>query len=191
MATHQTYYFQLRLRSKKKAMQETNMPAVETASGDERELVAYELAFHVLPTIAEGEVATVFDRIKADITKMGGELGVDEAPARFDLAFEIDKVLEGRNRKFTSAYFGWVRFSIEPSKIAEVTEMVEGSKEILRHLLIRLSKVEEANPFLFHPAIADRVVETITLEAEEVVPEVEVVVEAKTEEDGEAVKEAV
>ena len=191
MATHQTYYFQLRLRSKKKAMQETNMPAVETASGDERELVAYELAFHVLPTIAEGEVATVFDRIKADITKMGGELGVDEAPARFDLAFEIDKVLEGRNRKFTSAYFGWVRFSIEPSKIAKVTEMVEGSKEILRHLLIRLSKVEEANPFLFHPAIADRVVETITLEAEEVVPEVEVVVEAKTEEDGEAVKEAV
>ena len=172
-------------------MSETNMPAVEAASGDERELVAYELAFHVLPTIAEGEVATVFDRIKADITKMGGELGVDEAPARFDLAFEIDKVLEGRNRKFTSAYFGWVRFSIEPSKIAEVTEMVEGSKEILRHLLIRLSKVEEANPFLLHPAIADRVVETITLEAEEVVPEVEVVVEAKTEEDGEAVKEAV
>ena len=172
-------------------MQETNMPAVEAASGDGRELVAYELAFHVLPTIAEGEVATVFDRIKADITKIGGELGVDEAPARFDLAFEIDKVLEGRNRKFSSAYFGWVRFSIEPNKIAEVTEMVEGSKEILRHLLIRLSKVEEANPFLFHPAIADRVVETIMVEAEEVVPEVEVVVEAKIEEDGGEVKEVV
>ena len=181
-------------------MSETNMPAVEAAVENERELAAYELAFHVLPTIAEGEVTAVFDKIKAEITKMGGELTSEEAPARFDLAFEIAQFLEGRNRKFTSAYFGWVRFNIEPNKIAEVTEMVDGTKELLRHLLIRLSKVEEENPFDFHPAIADRVVETIIAPAEEevVVAEVEEVVVApeteevaKIEEDGGEVKETV
>jgi ribosomal protein S6 len=173
-------------------MSETNMPAVEADGVVELELNSYELAFHVLPTIAEGEVKAVFDTIKAHITKLGGILREEEAPARFDLAYEIVQYLEGRNRKFSSAYFGWVRFDIEAAKIAEITEMVEGSKELLRHLLTRLTKVEAENPFMFHPAIADRVVETIIAPAEEVavVEDVEGEVAEKTE-DGEDVKEVV
>lgn len=176
-------------------MSESNMPAVEAVLGEERELQAYELAFHVLPTVAEGEVKTVFENIKASITKHGGVLVSEEAPARFDLAYDIVKVLEGRNRKFSSAYFGWVRFELEASNIADFTEVVEGTKEILRHLLIRLTKVEEENPFEFHPSVADRVVTTIDIEPEvegEVVEEV--VIAEKTEEkseDGEVVAEAV
>ena len=174
-------------------MTETNMPAVEADGVVERELNSYELAFHVLPTIAEGEVKAVFDTIKANITKLGGTLKEEEAPARFDLAYEIVQYLEGRNRKFSSSYFGWIRFDIEAVKIAEITEMVEGSKELLRHLLTRLTKVEAENPFMFHPAIADRVVETIIAPAEEVavVEEVEGEVVAEKTKDGEEVVEAV
>ena len=167
---------------KKKIMSETNMPAAEAVEAVERELNSYELAFHVLPTVAEGEVTAVVDRIKAAIVAAGGHVTNEEVPARFDLSYEIVKFLEGRNRKFTSAYFGWVRFSVEANKIAELTEVVEGSKEILRHLLIRLTKVEEANPFFFHPAIADRKVETIVAEEE--------VVEAPVEVDGEVAEVA-
>ena len=170
------------------------MPAAEAVGGSERELMAYELAFHVLPTVAEGEVSAVFDRIKAAITAAGGHITTEEAPARFDLAYEIVKFLEGRNRKFSSAYFGWVRFNVEAGKIAEITEVVEGTKEILRHLIIRLTKVEEANPFLFHPSIADRKVETIVIEDEAAeVPADETTTE-ETEEvvkDGEAEEETV
>jgi ribosomal protein S6 len=174
-------------------MTENNMPAVEAVEGGERELNSYELAFHILPTIAEGEVKVVFDTIKDNITKLGGVLTIEEAPARFDLAYEIVQYLEGKNRKFKSAYFGWVRFEIEANKIAEVTEMVEHTKEILRHLLIRLTKVEAENPFYFHPAIADRVVETIIIEAEEEVAPTEEVTEIAEEntEDGEVAAEAV
>ena len=163
-------------------MSETNMPAAEAVEAVERELNSYELAFHVLPTVAEGEVTAVVDRIKAAIVAAGGHVTNEEVPARFDWSYEIVKFLEGRNRKFTSAYFGWVRFSVEANKIAELTEVVEGSKEILRHLLIRLTKVEEANPFFFHPAIADRKVETIVAEEE--------VVEAPVEVDGEVAEVA-
>jgi ribosomal protein S6 len=165
-------------------MTETNMPAVEASLGDERELMSYELAFHVLPTIAEGEVQTVFTNLKNAISKAGGNITSEEAPARFDLAYEIVKFLEGRNRKFGSAYFGWVRFTVTADKIAEITEAVEGTKEILRHLLIKLTKVEEANPFYFHPAIADRKVETIVIEDEVVEATSD---EAATEEDTEVV----
>lgn len=127
-------------------MTDKEMPVAETSH--------YELAFHVLPTVAEGEVANVFQKLKDAIIKHGGVVTVEEAPARFDLAYEIIKYLEGRNRKFTSAYFGWVRFSLEPSNLTEVTEMVQSTKELLRHLIIKLDKTEEAHPFFFHEAIA-------------------------------------
>jgi len=126
-------------------MSKETMPAADAAQ--------YELAFHVLPTVAEGEVADVFTSLKTAIEKAGGTITLEEAPARFELAYEIIKLLEGRNRKFTSAYFGWVRFTLEPAQLEELTEEVEGTPQLLRHLVIRLTKAEEANPFMFHEAL--------------------------------------
>ena len=126
-------------------MSKETMPAADAAH--------YELAFHVLPTVAEGEVADVFTSLKTAIEKAGGTITLEEAPARFELAYEIIKLLEGRNRKFTSAYFGWVRFTLEPAQLEVVAEAVEETNQLLRHLLIRLTKAEEANPFMFHEAL--------------------------------------
>ena len=128
-------------------MDKENMPAADAAH--------YELAFHVLPTVAEGEVADVFASLKSVIEKAGGTVTTEEAPKRFDLAYEIIKYLEGRNRKFTSAYFGWIRFTLEPTQLEEIMEAVEGTNQLLRHLLIRLTKMEEANPFMFHEALEE------------------------------------
>ena len=156
------------------------MPAADAAQ--------YELAFHVLPTVAEGEVAYVFASLKSAIEKAGGTLTTEEEPKRFDLAYEIVKYLEGRNRKFTSAYFGWVRFTIEPAKLEEVTETVEGENRLLRHLLIRLTKMEEANPFMFHEALEDdQVAEEVDEEVKE--DKVEEATEEKNEDGKEAVEE--
>lgn len=151
------------------------MPAAEAA-----ELNSYELAFHVLPTVAEGEVAGVFDTIKAHITQNGGELFDEEAPERFDLAYEIVKHIEGKNRKFTSAYFGWVRFKSESEAIAAITEEVEADANVLRYLLIKLTKVEEENPFRFHEALAaEKTVSTV--EESKSVPDVTTVEASETE----------
>ncbi|MEK7638594.1 MAG: 30S ribosomal protein S6 [Patescibacteria group bacterium] len=137
-------------------MTDKNMPVAEA-----NELSSYEFAFHILPTVAEGEVGAVFDKLKAHITSSGGTILDEEAPARFDLAYEIEKFLEGRNRKFSSAYFGWVRFKIVSTDLAKIEESVKGAKELLRHLLIKLTKVEEVHPFRFHDALATRKIETI------------------------------
>lgn len=126
-------------------MSKETMPAADAAH--------YELAFHVLPTVAEGEVADVFTSLKSAIETAGGTVTIEEEPKRFELAYEIIKLLEGRNRKFTSAYFGWVRFTLEPAQLEEVTEIVEGTPQLLRHMVIRLTKAEEANPFMFHQAL--------------------------------------
>ncbi len=138
-------------------MSEEKMPAAEAAH--------YELAFHVLPTVAEGEVADVVSKLRSTIEAAGGTITEEEAPARFDLAYDIVKYLEGRNRKFSSAYFGWVRFTLEPSKVTEVNEVLENTTSLLRHLLIRMTKAEEAHVFMFHEALEDNTSETIDLDA--------------------------
>jgi hypothetical protein len=90
--------------------------------------------------------------------------------------------LEGKNRKFTSAYFGWIRFKANSETVEPLLEEVAGRGDILRHILIKLTKVEEENPFRFHPALESfkKVVTTID-EAElvetEAVAEGEAVVE--------------
>jgi ribosomal protein S6 len=150
-------------------MSDSNMPVTEAVTADERELVAYEIAYHVLPTVAEGEVDSVTAELKNFITTAGGQIFDEEQAERFELAYEIEKYLEGRYRKFGSAYFGWVRFHLEPKALGEVTEHIEGHKSVLRSLTIRLTKAEEQNPFRFHESIADIKVRNITIADEDVV----------------------
>ena len=164
-------------------MSETTMPAAEAVGVDQDERFAYELAFHVLPTVAEGEVATVAEAIKALITEAGGEITNEEEPQRFDLAYEIVKHLEGKNRKFSSAYFGWIRFSAPAQAVPGINEEMEARTDILRHLLIRLTRAEEAHPFFFHEALASQKMVT-DVEETEVAPEA--VAEAEKSEDNEA-----
>jgi ribosomal protein S6 len=133
-------------------MAETTMPATEAdvASVDGTEQNSYELAFHILPTVAEGEVSGAFDTLKASVTQAGGEIFSEEAPERIDLAYEIVKHTEGANKKYGSAYFGWMRFRVESDKIEGIQESVDSNSSVLRHLIIKLTKVEEAYPFRYH-----------------------------------------
>lgn len=148
-------------------MSETTMPTTEAnVRHDGEEIASYELAYHILPTVAEGEVMTVENELKDLITKAGGEVFDTESPERFELAYEIDKYLEGRYRKFSSAYFGWTRFKLAPSALTELTTHVDEHKQLLRFLLVRLTKVEEANPFKFHEALVDTKIKNIDLDVE-------------------------
>lgn len=162
-------------------MSETKKSVAEVNSSEEQEFFNYEFAFHILPTVAEGEVASVFDGLKNHITKLEGELKEEESPKHFDLAYEIEMFLEGKNRHFSSSYFGWVRFKMTPSNLLQLQEELKSEKTLLRFLIIKLSKVEEENPFNFHDSIASRRPVVIDLEKEEV--------EEKTKESDEKEKE--
>lgn len=129
-------------------MTETTMPVAEaTESFNERN--DYEFAFHVLPTATEGEVTTAYEAVKALIAK-AGTITIEEAPERIELAYPVVKSIEAKNRKFTSAYFGWVRFQAESDKIGAFMEEIDGMSVILRHLLVKLTKAEVAQPYYFH-----------------------------------------
>ncbi len=175
-------------------MAETNMPAVEVEDVeldeemDSPEVQSYELAFHVLPTIAEGEVSSVFEAIKDVIKKAGGEVFDEEAPERFELAYEVVRHLEGKNRGFKSAYFGWVRFKATGAGAVVVNAEVEHNNSILRHLLVKMTRVEEEHPFRFHDAIRDQR-PVVNIEEPEAI--IEAVDEADTEKESEDIDEEV
>lgn len=161
------------------------MPVAEATDVEVAEANHYEFAFHVLPTVAEGEVSAVFDSIKAEITKAGGELTNEEAPKRIELAYEIVRSVDGKNRKFGSAYFGWTHFKLAADALGELTQELEAKNEILRSLMIKLTRVEEENPFFYHEALADQ--SQVTTIEETPVAEVEAApkaeeTEAETEE---------
>lgn len=156
-------------------MTEQTMPATEAAV-DTKDAVSYELAFHILPTVAEGEVSTVFAAIKQVLEQAGSTFTNEEAPQRFVLSYTIEKRIDDKIRRFDSAYFGWVRFTLTSDKINEVMEEIDSRADILRTLLLKLTKAEEATPFFFHEAlekdkkvveISDEELESIAKEAVE------------------------
>ena len=55
-------------------MSETKMPATEVNTASEQDLTSYEFAFHILPTVAEGEVTNVFDKLKNTLPKSAVKL---------------------------------------------------------------------------------------------------------------------
>ncbi|HMA77755.1 MAG TPA: 30S ribosomal protein S6 [Candidatus Paceibacterota bacterium] len=136
-------------------MSETTMPATEAAATND-ELGSYELAFHVLPTVAEGEVTTIEDALTSIITEAGGTIGLTETAQRFDLAYELQKMIDGKYRRFTTSYFGWIRFTAEPRVVEEVLHEVEAHESVLRALVVRLTRQEEEHPFYLHEALAAR-----------------------------------
>lgn len=130
-------------------MAEETMPAAEAGVEARDEVSHYELAFHILPTVADGEVSSVFDEIKAFIAKHKGEAGEEEMPQRIPLAYDIKEMVEGKYQRFSEAYFGWIRFHLSPSELESLTAEVRGHNTILRYLIVKLDKREEEQPFRF------------------------------------------
>jgi hypothetical protein len=61
-------------------------------------------------------------------------------PKLINLAYEISKTINTKKNQFNKAYFGWVKFEIDPSKIAEIKNKIESFPEILRFLIIKTVK---------------------------------------------------
>jgi ribosomal protein S6 len=107
----------------------------------------YEFAFHILPTVAAEEVPGVIGDIKTHIDKVGGFITAEEAPQNVDLAYTVVKHTEGKNYKYNHSYFGWMRFTLDASKLASLKEELDLDARILRSMLIKLTKAEIEQPF--------------------------------------------
>lgn len=127
-------------------MKKDTMPAVEASHDELVERDQYECAFHILPTIADGEVGDVVAAITKIITNHQGEVFDKEEPQRFTLAYEISRSIEGRSQRFVSSWFGWIRFSLSRDMVEKIHEELGHTHEVIRFIVIRLTKQEVENP---------------------------------------------
>lgn len=97
----------------------------------------YEIGYNLIPTISEEEVAKQVGKMKEKITSLNGEIISDEYPNQIKLAYEMIKEINNKNVRFNSAYFGWIKFEMDPSDVAEIKKMADGDVNVLRHIIIK------------------------------------------------------
>jgi len=100
----------------------------------------YELGYHIVPSVPEGDLPTEVSQLRTLVEENGGIIISDEFPKLKLLAYTLEKVVKGVKQKCDQSYFGWVKFEGNSSAIAAVKEGVEKNPHILRYLLIKTVK---------------------------------------------------
>lgn len=106
----------------------------------------YELGVHLLPTIAEENVAAAFAGVKELVESKGGVMIAEEAPRLLALAYTIYRRETGKAQPFSQAYFGWLKFDMEPERAAELKREAADRPEVLRSLVIETIRESTLSP---------------------------------------------
>lgn len=103
---------------------------------DERRV--YELGYHMVPTLTEEELQKEVDSLRSAISELKGNFLSESEPALIELAYTMVIGEGGKNTKYDTSYFGWIKFDLEPKHLAHLQdEVIADNKNILRHLLIK------------------------------------------------------
>ena len=100
----------------------------------------YEIGYLLAPTIPEEEMSAVYGSLKELVASFGGEIISDEMPKMIGLAYAMPKILKNIRHKFDMAYFGWMKFSMDPEKVLELKKKLDLDLNIIRFLTIKTVK---------------------------------------------------
>ena len=100
----------------------------------------YEVAYLLVPTIPGEEVPAVYSSLKDLVVSLGGEAIADEMPRQITLAYKMTKVIQNIRHKFDAAYFGWMKFSMDPEKVVELKKKLDLDTKIIRFLTMKTVK---------------------------------------------------
>lgn len=88
----------------------------------------YELTYIISLLSAEGETASLAEKVRAQIKELGGEAKKEYISEKKKLAFQIKKQSQG--------FYATVVFEMEPEKIDELNTFLRMNNDILRHIII-------------------------------------------------------
>jgi len=106
-------------------------------TNNENDLMVYEIGYHLLPTIDEPDVPSQSLKVKSIIEENGGAIISEEMPKMIVLAYDISKNIDSKKHKFKKAYFGWVKFEIDPSLVSNIKSNIETLGSVLRFIIIK------------------------------------------------------
>ena len=110
---------------------------IENIKEKEENMSVYEVSYLLLPSLAEGQVPGKAGLLKEALTSLGGAIISLESPILIDLAYPMTKVVSTVRHKVDTGYFGWIKFEIDPSQMANVKKNLDANIEIIRYLIIK------------------------------------------------------
>ncbi len=97
----------------------------------------YELGYHIVSTVAEENLPKEVETLKATVLTDGGSLVSLGEPKLINLAYPMTKSVADIKKKFTTAYFGWLKFETRSELMPLIKKTVDQNPHILRYLLIK------------------------------------------------------
>src|SRR3989344_9079230 len=103
----------------------------------------YELGYHLVPTLAAEQIPEASGAVRGMIERISKDIIAEELPVFIDLAYQIVKTVDHKNKRFDEAYFGWIKFEASPAGIAELEEGLKKDENVLRYLIVKTIRNEE------------------------------------------------
>lgn len=121
---------------------EEETPELAEASFDndeseEAEGGVYEISYIIVPSVGDNGLASEVGKIKAIIEKNSKAIISESFPEMKELSYEMVKHVLGKNQKFDTGYFGWVKFESSGDDIGNIKKATEEIHSILRFLIVK------------------------------------------------------
>jgi ribosomal protein S6 len=121
-------------------VEEPRSQAEHTQAEENDSRHVYEIGFHLVPTVEEGDVSGVADKIRALVGD--AEIIKTEAPRKMTLAYTIERSVQGKREKYTESYFGFIKFAAEPANIPALQAALRAMSEVLRFIVVETVREE-------------------------------------------------
>lgn len=111
---------------------ENKLPPTEDANSK-----VYELGYLLAPLIKEEDIGVSYGNLKELILSLGGEIIMEEIPKITNLAYSMRKVISNVRHKFSTAYFGWTKFTMDSEKVLELKKHLDLDPNFIRFLILK------------------------------------------------------
>ncbi|MFA6353822.1 MAG: 30S ribosomal protein S6 [Candidatus Paceibacterota bacterium] len=105
----------------------------------------YELGYLLMPTLGELDVPVTVGNLKELISSLDGITISDEMPKMLNLAYPMVKVVANVRNKFKTAYFGWVKFTMDSDKILKLKKRLDLDPNFVRFLILKTVRENTIN----------------------------------------------
>lgn len=110
------------------------MDETVTLDGDRS---VYEVAFLITPNVTEEKLPEAFGTIKSMVLDRGAVAISEEFPKMIPLAYTIERTIDHKTNTYDEAWFGWIKFELDPLAVAALEKEVRNRPEVVRSLLIK------------------------------------------------------
>ncbi len=97
----------------------------------------YELGYHLVPTLPAEKIPEASGAVRGMIERISKDIIAEELPVFIDLAYQVIKTINHKNKRFDDAYFGFIKFEASPEDIAKLEAELKKDENVLRYLVVK------------------------------------------------------